>query len=117
MAEEKPVTRVEIPAHALGIDDEAGHDPTKSVEHVVEREERVGNDDSFRRRLRDVAFMPERHVLEPDDGVRTNDAREPADALRDLRVALVRHRGRPLHAVHERLLDLAHLRTREMTDL
>ena len=57
------------------------------------------------------------HVLEADDGGGAHDAREPADALRDDRVALVRHRRRALLSLAERLLDLAHLGAREVADL
>ena len=92
-------------------------DPREAIEHVVEREECVRHDDALGRRVRDVALVPERHVLEPDDRGRADDAREPGDPLGDLRVALVRHRRRALHAGGERLLDLAHLGAREMTDL
>ena len=57
------------------------------------------------------------NVLEPDERRRAHDAREPADPLRHLRVALVRHRGRALLPGRERLLDLAHLGAREVADL
>ena len=53
----------------------------------------------------------------PTVGGRAHDAREAADPLGDLRVALVRHRGGALHAFRERLLDLANLGSREMADL
>ena len=53
----------------------------------------------------------------PTERGRAHDAREPADPLGDLRVALVRHRRGALHALRERLLDLAHLGSREMADL
>ncbi len=61
--------------------------------------------------------MPEGDVLEACEGGAANDARQPADPLRDDRVPLVRHRGRPLLAAAERLLDLSDLGSREMTDL
>ena len=117
MREEEPVRRPEVPLHPLGIDDEPVDDPGEAVEHVVEREECVRDDDALRRRVRDVALVPERHVLEADDRGRADDAREAGDPLGDLRVALVRHRRRALHARGERLLDLAHLGAREVTDL
>src|SRR5207253_611398 len=69
------------------------------------------------RGLRDVAFVPEGDVLEADESRRAHDAGETADPLGDLGVALVRHRRGPLHALPERLLDLAHLGAREMPDL
>ena len=117
MREEEPVRRPEVPLHPLGIDDEPLDDPGEAIEHVVECEERVRHDDALRRRVRDVALVPERHVLEADDRGRADDAREPGDPLGDLRVALVRHRRRALHAGGERLLDLAHLGAREVADL
>ena len=117
MAEDEPVTRLEVPPHPLGIDDEAFDDPGEAVEHVVEREERVGNDDALGGRLRDVALVPERDVLETDERVAAQDARQPADALGHLRVPLVRHRRGALHPLAERLLDLANLGAGEMADL
>ena len=48
---------------------------------------------------------------------RADDARQPADPLRDDRVPLVRHRRRSLLTTAERLLDLAHLRPGEVADL
>ena len=53
----------------------------------------------------------------PTTAFRAHDPREPADALGDDRVALVRHRRGALLAAAERLLDLAHLRAREVADL
>src|SRR3954453_4673223 len=91
MAEEQTVTGVEVAAHALWIDDETLDDPVEAIEHVVECKEGVGNDDSLRRRLRDVALVPERNVLHPDERVRAHDAGEPADSLCDFGVPLVRH--------------------------
>ena len=100
-----------------GAHDEAFDEPGEAVEHVVEREERVGDDDALGRRVRDVALVPERDVLEADERVRAHDAREPADALGDDRVPLVRHRRRALLAAAERLLHLADLGAREVPDL
>jgi hypothetical protein len=55
----------------------------------------------------DVALVPEGDVLEADERSSPDDAREPADALGDDRVPLVRHRRRALLAAAERLLHLA----------
>src|SRR6185436_2975816 len=65
MTENQAVARLEIAEHPLGMDDEPFHDPPEAVEHVVEGEERIGDDNALGRGLRDVALMPERHVLEP----------------------------------------------------
>ena len=61
--------------------------------------------------------MPERDVLEPDDGVGADDAREPAKTLGDHGVALVRHRRGPFLAAAERLCGLGDLGAREVPDL
>ena len=61
------MARLEVPAHPLGSHDESFHEPGEAVEHVVEREERVGDHDALGRRVRDVALVPERDVLEPDE--------------------------------------------------
>src|SRR5215210_9513737 len=46
LAEHEPVRGVEVPPHAVGVDDEALHEPGEAVEHVVEREEGVWQDDA-----------------------------------------------------------------------
>ncbi len=117
MAEEEAVARFEVAPHALRAHDEAADEPREPVEHVVECEKGVRDDDSLGRGVGDVPLVPERHVLEPDDRSAADDSSEAADALRDDRVALVRHRGRPLLAAAERLFDLAHLRPGQVADL
>ena len=67
--------------------------------------------------MRDVALVPERDVLEPDQRICSHDAREAADPLGRDRVPLVRHRRRPLLATCEWLLDLPYLGAREVPDL
>ena len=81
LAEEEAVARLEVLAHPLGADDEPFDQPGEAVEHVVDGEERVGKDDPLGGRVRDVALVPERHVLEPDERVAADDARQPADPL------------------------------------
>ena len=49
--------------------------------------------------------------------VAAHDARQPADALAQLRVALVRHRARARLPLGERLLRLEHLRPLQVADL
>ncbi len=117
MTEEQMVARIEISPHPFGMDDKAVDDPAEPVEHVIEDEERVWDHDAFRGGLRDVALVPQRHVLEADECVRPHDSCETADALRDLWVALVRHGRRPFHPFAERLLDLTDLGPREVPDL
>ena len=117
LAEVEAVAGVEVLSHALGMDDETVDEPCEAVEHVVDGEERVGDDDPLGGGVRDVALVPEGDVLQPDLRGAAYDAREPADPLSRDRVALVRHRRRALLAGGERLLDFANLRPREVADL
>src|SRR5436190_6131047 len=117
LAEEEAVARLEVPAHALGSDDQTLDEPGEAVEHVVEGKECVGDDHPLGRRVRDVPLVPERDVLEPDGGGRPNDPREAADALRNDGVLLVRHRGGTFLPATERLLDFRHFRAGEVSDL
>ena len=117
MREEQTVRRPEVALHPFRIYDESVDDPGEAIEHVVECEKCVRDDDALGGGVGDIAFVPERHVLEADHRRGADNSRKPRDALGDLGVAFVRHRGRALHAGLERLLDLAHLRAREMTDL
>ena len=57
---------------------------------------RVGEDDALDRRVRDVALVPQRDVLEPGLQVAAQHPGEPAELLALHRVALVRHRARAL---------------------
>ena len=111
------MARLEVPAHALLANDEPFDEPREAVEHVVDGEEGVGNDDALGGGVRDVALVPERDVLEADDGCSAHDTGQPADALGDDGVPLVRHRRRALLPAAERLLHLGDLRAREVPDL
>ena len=86
--------------------------------HVVEQDRRVGQDHALGARVRDVALVPQRDVLDARLRVPAQHAREAADALAHDRVALVRHRARALLLPRaERLLGLADLRALEVADL
>ena len=117
LAEVEAVACVEVLAHSLRMDDEAFDEPREAVEHVVDGEERVGDDDALGGRVRDVALVPECDVLQADLRRAANDAREAADPLGGDRIALVRHRRGALLTGGERLLDLAHFRAGEVSDL
>jgi hypothetical protein len=67
--------------------------------------------------VRDVALVPQGHVLEGCLGVAADHASQTGDTLGDHRVPLVGHRGRALLPFRERLLDLADLGSREVADL
>src|SRR6476619_5144424 len=69
MTEDEAVARLEIAKHPLGMDEEPFDDPREAVEHVVEGEERIRDDDALGRGLRDVELVPARHVREPEERV------------------------------------------------
>ena len=92
-------------------------DAGEAAEHVIERDEAVGQDDALDRRVRDVALVPERDVLERRVAVAADEPRQADDLLAADRVALVRHRRRALLTLRERLLDLADLGLLQAADL
>ena len=67
--------------------------PHHQVLHVVEQRGRVRQRDALDRRVRDVALVPQRHVLEARLRVAAQQPGEAGDALARDRVALVRHRA------------------------
>ena len=93
------------------------HDPGEAPQHVIERDEAVGQDDALDRRVRDVALVPERDVLERRVAVAADEPRQADDLLAADRIALVGHRRRALLALGERLLDLADLGLLQPADL
>src|SRR5262245_20758405 len=117
LAEEEAVARVEIASHPFRPDDQAFDEPGETVEHVVECEERIRNDDALRRRVGDVSLVPERQFLDPNGRRRADDPREPGDAFGVDRVPLVWHRRRAFLVPAERLLDFGDLGPREVADL
>ncbi len=76
-----------------------------------------GQDDALDRRVADIPLVPQRDVLERRQRVRPDQARQAADALGQLRIALVRHRARALLAFAEGLLRLEDLRALQAPDL
>ena len=117
MAEDEPVGSLEVRPHPLRVHDQPLDEPCKAVEHVVEREEGVGKDDTLGARVGDIALVPERDVLEADQSRGPHDAGESADPLGDDRISLVRHGGGALLPASEGLLHLSHLRAGQMADL
>ena len=79
--EDEPVRGLEVAQHPLGVDGQALDQPAGAVEHVVERDGRVGQDDPLGGGVGDVALVPQGDVLEPDVRVRAQHAGEAGDAL------------------------------------
>ncbi len=117
LAEEEAARRLQVREHPIGIDEESLHHPRHVAQHEVEQSGRVGQDHPFCGRVRDVALVPERHVLERHLRVPAHHAREPAHPLRDDGVPLVRHGAGALLPLGERLLHLPDLGSRQVPDL
>ena len=108
---------VEVGQHPVGVHRHPADQPQRERVAVVEQDRRVGQRHPLDRRVRDVALVPQRHVLEAGLGVAPQQASDAGDPLGDDRVALVGHRRRALLARAERLLDLAHLGALQVADL
>ena len=95
--------------------------PSHESEHpllqMVEQGRRIRQDDPLDGRVRDVPLVPERDILEPRLCVRAEHTGEAGDLLGLDRVALVRHRARPLLAGGERLAHLGDLGAGEVAQL
>ena len=98
LGEQRAARELEVRAHAVGVDGHAAHHAQRQVLHVVEQDRRVRQHDALGARVRDVALVPQRDVLEPRLRVAAQHAREPGEPLGVDRVALVRHRARALLA-------------------
>ena len=114
---DEPLRLVEVGHHLGGIEDEAVDDANEALEHVVEGDEAVRLGDALRGRVRDVALVPEGHVVEGHLRVGLDHAREAADLLDGDGVALVRHRRAALLPLAERLLGLEGVGALEVPDL
>ena len=109
LAEVEPPRLLQVLAHAGGVDDQAVDQPGGAADHEVGQAGRVGADHPLDRRVRDVALVPERDVLQRGVRVRPQQARDAAQVLGQDRVLLVRHRRRALLPLAERLRRLADL--------
>ena len=108
---------VEIAAHPLGVDHQAVDQPREAVQGEVGEDAGVGQHHPLDRAVRDVALVPERHVLQGRDDRGTDHPGEPGQVLRQHRVALVRHGRAALLPDRERLLGLADLGALQVADL
>ena len=88
-----------------------------AAQHEVGERGRVGRDHALDRRVRDVALVPQRHVLQRRHGVAAQQARQAGQVLAQDRVLLVRHRRGALLPLAERLLRFADLGALPVADL
>ena len=116
LAVHKTSCTLQIFLHPLGMDHEPIHNLLCAREREIERDCCVGRNEAFDRRMRDVALVPQRHVLQRRDNVTAHDARESRDVLRQNRISLVRHGGRTLLPFRKEFLCFEHFRTLQVTD-
>ena len=109
LAEEEPPSPREIFRERLRVHDEPVDERARAILHEGEGRRRVGRDHPLDARVRDVALVPERDILERGHDVASEHPREPGEVLAEDRVALVRHRRRALLPFGEKLLCLADL--------
>ena len=114
---DEPAERIEVLTHPLGIDDEPVDQPGQPRQREIERDRRVGGDHPLDRGVRDVALVPQRHILERRHHGRADQPGEPGQILGEHRVALVRHRRGALLAGREIFLGLAQLGALQVADL
>ena len=112
-----PPVLVEVGAHPIGVDLEAVEDVGRGARRVGGDAQRPLEDEPLRRAVADVALVPQRHVLEADERIGSQQPRHAGHPLGEDRIALVRHGARPLLAGAERLECLAHLGALKVTDL
>ena len=99
LTEEDAAGGLHVGAHPIGVDVEAVHHPRHVAQHEMEEPRRVRQDHALGRRVRDVALVPQRHVLERHLRVSADHPRQPGHALGHDRVPLVRHGARALLAL------------------
>ena len=112
----KPAQPVEILLHVLRIHDQLVDDAGEAVEREIERDGRIRPDHALDRGMRDVAFVPERHILHRGQRIGAHHAGQAGDIFRQHRIALVRHRRRALLALREEFFRFQHLGALQMAD-
>ena len=113
---DEPAEPIEVLLHVGRIDDELVDDGSKPRQRKIEGDSGIRADHALDGGMRDVALVPERHVLQRRHHIGAHHACKPGDVLRQDRIALVRHRGRALLPFGEELLGLQHLGALQVTD-
>ena len=108
-AEKEPASQLQVVVHAFLVDHQAVDQPGRSAHHEICDARGIRADHPLHRRMRNVALVPERHILQGRARVRAQQARQPAQVLRKNRVLLVGHGGRALLSSTECLHRLTHL--------
>ncbi|MNC49070.1 hypothetical protein D3C75_982200 [compost metagenome] len=107
---------VHVAFHILREHSQVLHDVAEAVQHIVQQHGRIRQDNPLHGGMRDVALMPQRHVLVGRHHVAANHARQAGDVLAADRIAFVRHRRRALLAFGKSFFHLADFALLQGTD-
>ncbi len=99
----------QVGQHPPRIDQQLLHHPRQPHQREIQRHRRIRTDRALHGGVADVAFMPQRHVLQRRHHGGTDDPGEAAQVLAQHRVPLVRHRRGTLLAGMEEFFRLPHL--------
>ena len=114
--ENQPLGGVEVAQHAFGEHAQLADDGGHFVEHVVDENGGVGENNALDGGVGDVALVPEGNVFEGRHHVAANKTGESADLLAGDGIALVGHGGAATLLTAEIFLDLADFGALEMAD-
>src|SRR5437763_13723230 len=95
---------VESLLHVQWVNDELVDDSGEASEREIEVHRRVGSDAALDGRMRDVALVPQCHILQGWNDRRADETRKPGEILGKHWIALVGHRGGAFLAFRAELL-------------
>src|SRR5260370_26159930 len=98
------------------MDPQAGYEPVGLGKHIVHQNGGIGEDDSLDRGMGNVAFVPQRNVLERGLGVGANYSGQAPDLLASHWISLVRHGGGAFLPGSEWFFSLANLGALQMAN-
>ena len=108
---------IEIFLHAFGIDQQLVHHRRQPAQREIERDCRIGADEAFNRRMRNVAFVPQRDVFQRRGHRAAHHAGKAGQVFGQDRIALVRHRRGALLAGRKVFFGFQHFGALQVTHL
>jgi len=107
---------LDILPHPGRVNVPVGNDVGHLFQKIIGQDERIGENNPFSRRVRNVSFMPERYVFQSHLQVTANNPGQPGHPFAAHRVSLVRHGRRTFLAPAERLFNFQNFGFLEMPD-
>ena len=107
---------VKVALHVLRINQQLVDDAGQAFQCKVEMDGGIGANATFDGGMRDIALVPQRHVLKGRHHRRAHQAGKARQVLGQHRIALVRHGARALLAGREIFLDLQNLGALQVAD-